>query len=176
MNFNYDMKDVSDFTLSFTVEQGEIQWSLGGIKKSNDFICQELKSQLPKKKIFKINSLIYNVETQVNDINISFDCSYNDESNILSIIINDEVNHKNLTKEVAMTLFLFIQKVQIEKLYLIVALKNPNYILLLQEMMTLGFQSEKSARSTQIDGNAYKILFIETKDMSGNIEEFGFGV
>ncbi len=176
MDFNYDMKDVSDFTLSFTVEQGEIHWSLGGLKKSNDFISQELKSQLPKKKIFKINSLIYNVETQVNDINISFDCSYNDESNILSIIINDEVNHKNLTKEVAMTLFLFVQKVQIEKLYLILALKNPNYILLLQEMMTLGFQSEKSARSTQIDGNAYKILFIETKDMTGNIEEFGFGV
>jgi len=89
------MKDVSDFNLSFTVEQGEIQLTLGGIKKNNDFICQELKFQLSKKKNFIINSLIYNVETQVNDINISFDCSYNDESNILSIIINDEVNHKN---------------------------------------------------------------------------------
>ena len=41
-------------------------------------------------------------------------------------------------------------------------------------MMTLGFQSEKSARSTNIDGDAYKILYVETKDMSNNIEEFGF--
>jgi len=62
--------------------------------------------------------------------------------------------------------------VQIEKLYLIVDLKNPNYILLLQEILTLGFQSEKSARSTKINGDAYKILYIENKEMSNNIEEF----
>ena len=173
MNFTYNMKDVSDYTLSFTVESGEVQWYLWGIKKNN-IINEELKSQLPKNKIFKINSLIYNVETQTKDLNISFDCSYNDESNCLSVIINENINHKNLTKEVALTLFLFVQKLQIEKLYLIVALKNPNYILLLQEMMTLGFQSEKSARSTNIDGDAYKILYVETKDMSNNIEEFGF--
>ena len=173
MNFTYDMNDVSDYTLSFTVESGEIQWFLGGIKKSNDFINEGLKSQLPKRKIFKMNSLIYNVETQTKDLNISFDCSYNEENNVLSIIVNENINHNNLTKEVALTLFLFVQKVQIEKLYLIVALKNPNYILLLQEMMTLGFQSEKSVRSTTINGDAYKILYVETKDMSNNIEEFG---
>lgn len=174
MNFTYDMNNVSDYTLSFTVESGEVQWFLGGIKKSNDFINEGLKSQLPKRKIFKINSLIYNVETQTKDLNISFDCSYNEENNVLSIIVNENINHNNLTKEVALTLFLFVQKVQIEKLYLIVALKNPNYILLLQEMMTLGFQSEKSVRSTTINGDAYKILYVETKDMSNNIEEFGF--
>ena len=174
MNFTYNMKDVTDYTLSFTFESGEVQWFLGGIKKSNDFVNEELKSQLPKKQIFKINSLIYNVETQQKDINLSFDCSYNDKANTLSVFVNENINHTNLTKEVALTLFLFVQKVQIEKLYLIIALKNPNYILLLQEMMTLGFQSEKSARSTTIDGNAYKILYIETKEMTNNIEEFGF--
>ena len=168
------MKDVSDYTISFTVESNEIQWFLGGIKKSNDFINEGLKSQLPKKTIFKVNSLIYNVETQTKDLNLSFDCSYNDEDNTLSVIINENINYTNLTKEVALTLFVFVQKLQIEKLYLIVALKNPNYILLLQQMMTLGFQSEKSARSTNIDGDAYKILYIDTKDMSNNIEEFGF--
>ena len=174
MNFTYDMKDIVDYTLSFTVESGEVQWFLGGIKKSNEFISEDLKSQLPKKKIFKINSLLYNVETQTKDINISFDCSYNNEANTLSIIVNENINHTNLTKEVALTLFLFVQRVQIEKLYLIIALKNPNYVLLLQEMMTLGFQGEKSARSTTIDGDAYKILVIETQEMSKNIEEFGF--
>ena len=174
MSFTYNMKDVSDYTISFIVESNEVQWFLGSIKKSNDFINEGLKSQLPKKTIFKINSLIYNVETQTKDLNLSFDCSYNDEDNTLSVIINENIKHTNLTKEVALTLFLFVQKLQIEKLYLIVALKNPNYILLLQEMMTLGFQSEKSARSTNIDGDAYKILYIETKDMTSNIEEFGF--
>ena len=174
MSFTYNMKDVSDYTISFTVESNEIQWFLGGIKKSNDFINEGLKSQLPKKTIFKVNSLIYNVETQTKDLNLSFDCSYNDEDNTLSVIINENINYTNLTKEVALTLFVFVQKLQIEKLYLIVALKNPNYILLLQQMMTLGFQSEKSARSTNIDGDAYKILYIETKDMTSNIEEFGF--
>ena len=137
MSFTYDMKDVADYTLSFTVESGEVQCYLGGIKKSNDFINEGLKSQLPKKSIFKINSLIYNVETQIKDLNISFDCSYDEENNALSVIINENINHKNLTKEVALTPFVFVQRLQIEKLYLIIALKNPNYILLLQEMMTL---------------------------------------
>ena len=173
MSFIYDMKDTSDFSLSFTVESGDITWFQGGIKKSGDFINEALKAQLPKKKIFKMNSLVYNVESQTRETNISFDCSYNDELNVLSIIINEKINHTNLTKEVAMTLFHFVQKTGIDKLYLIVALKNPNYILLLQEMMTLGFQSEKSVKSTIIDGEAYKILCIETQDMSINIEELG---
>ena len=173
MNFSYDMKDVVDYNLSFTVESGNIQWYLGGIKKSSDFMNENLKSRFPKKKIFKINSLIYNVESQSRDVNISFDCSYNDVNNTLSIIVNENINYTNLTKEVALTLFQLVQKTNIEKLYLIVALKNPNYILLLQEMMTLGFQSEKSVKSTSIDGNAYKILYVETKDMSVNIEELG---
>ena len=174
MSFTSDMKDVSDYTLSFTVESGEIQWFLGGIKKSNDYINEGLKEQLPNKKIFKINSLIYNVETQIKDLNISFDCSYNKDNNTLSIIINDKIDHKNLTKEVALTLFLFVQRIQIEKLYFLVALNNPNYVLLLQQMMTLGFQTDKSTRSTNIDGNTYKILVIETSDMSSNIEEYEF--
>ena len=173
MSFIYDMKDTSDFSLSFTVESGDITWFQGGIKKSGDFINEALKAQLPKKKIFKMNSLVYNVESQTRETNISFDCSYNDELNVLSIIINDKMNHSNLTKEVAMTLFHFVQKTGIEKLYLIVALKNPNYILLLQEMMTLGFQSEKNVKSTIIDEESYKILCIETQDMSINIEELG---
>ena len=167
------MKNTSDYSISFTVESGEIIWFQNNIKKSGEFLNQNLKDQLPKKQIFKINSLIYNVESQTREINISFDCSFNDELNILSIIINEKINHTYFTKEVAMTLFNFVQKTGIDKLYLIIALKNPNYILLLQEMMTLGFQSEKSVKSTNIDGESYKILVIETKDMSINIEEFG---
>ena len=174
MSFIYDMKNISDYSISFTVESGEIIWFQNGIKKSGDFLNQNLKELLPKKQIFKINSLIYNVESQTREINISFDCSYNDELNILSIIINEKINHTYFTKEVAMTLFQFVQKTGIDKLYLIIALKNPNYILLLQEMMTLGFQSEKSVKSTNIDGESYKILVIETQDMSINIEELGF--
>ena len=173
MSFIYDMKNTSDYSISFTVESGEIIWFQNNIKKSGEFLNQNLKDQLPKKQIFKINSLIYNVESQTREINVSFDCSYNDELNILSIIINEKINHTYFTKEVAMTLFNFVQKTGIDKLYLIIALKNPNYILLLQEMMTLGFQSEKSVKSTNIDGESYKILVIETKDMSINIEEFG---
>ena len=42
--------------------------------------------------------------------------------------------------------------------------------------MKLGFQSEKSTKSTIIDGDAYKILYIEAKEMTNNIEEFGFSI
>ena len=172
MNFCYDVENVVDYNLTFTVNSGEVQWYLDGIKKSNDFINEDLKKLLPKKKIFKINSLIYNIETQKKNVNISLNCSYNNENNSLSIIINENKNYTNLKKEVALILFLFVQKVNIEKLLLIIALKNPNYIPLLQEMLTLGFQSEKSVRTTSINGDAYKILYVETKDMSNNIKEY----
>ena len=174
MNFVYDINDISEYTLSFVIEPGQVQWFLDGIQQKMDFINEGLKSKLPKKKIFKINSLIYNVENQTKDINISLNCSYDDVNNTLSVIINENINYTNFTKKIALALFLFVQKVQIQKLYLIVALKNPNYILLLQEMMSLGFQSEKSVKSTNLQGDAYKILFVEKKDMSNNIEEFGF--
>ena len=138
MNFCYDIENVVDYNLTFTVKSGEIQWYLDGIKKSNDFINEDLKNLLPKKKIFKINSLIYNIETQNNNVNISLNCSYNNENNSLSIIVNE----------------------------------NIIYIPLLQEMMTIGFRSEKSVRSTSIKGDAYKILYVETKDMLNNIKEY----
>ena len=171
MNFCYDIENVVDYNLTFTVISGEIQWYLDGIKKSNDFINEDLKNLLPRNKIFKINSFIYNTEAQKCTY-ISLNCSYNNENNSLSVIVNENINYTNLKKEVALILFLFVQKVNIEKLLLIIALKNPNYIPLLQEMMTLGFQSEKSVRSTYINGDAYKILYIETKDMSNNIKEY----
>ena len=174
MSFTYDMKDISEYSLSFTVDSGEVHWFLGGIKKGNDYITEDLKTQLPKKKIFKLNSLIYNIETQIKEMNISFDCSYNEEENSLSIIINEHINHVNLTREVALTLFLFIQKVQIKTMYFLVALNNPNYVYLLQELMTLGFKAEQTTKTTTIDGNVYKILIIETKDLSANVEECDF--
>ena len=174
MNFSYDMNNVADYNLSFIFDSGKVQWYLDDIKKSKDFINQHLKSQLPKKKIFKINSLTYNKESQVKDINFSFDCSYNDENNTLSIIVNENINNTNLIKEIALILFLFVQKVNIDKLFLVVALKNPNYILLLLEMLALEFKCEKSIKSTYINGNAYKILYVETKDISNSIEEFSF--
>ena len=174
MSFIYDLIDETDFfNLSFATESGEIIWFQNDIKKNSEFLNEGLKSILPKKQIFKMKSLIYNVENQTNDVNAIFNCSYNDEENTLSIIIDENINHSKLTKEVAMSLFHFVQKTDIKKLYLIVALKNPNYILILQNMMTLGFQSEKSVKSTNINGETYKILEIETKDMSINIEEFG---
>ena len=172
MNFSYDMKSIVDYNISFILDSNKVDWYLGDIKKSNDFINEGLKSQLPKMKLFKINSLINNIETQTKVVNISLNCSYNDENNALSIIVNEDLNHTNFTKEIALTLFSFVQKLKIEKLYLIVALKNPNYIAMLQEMMKLGFQSEKSVRSISIDGDAYKILYVETKDISNNIKEY----
>ena len=33
MSFKYDMKDTSDYSLSFAVESSEIVWFQGGIKK-----------------------------------------------------------------------------------------------------------------------------------------------
>ena len=93
------MKDTSDYSLSFTVESGEIIWLQGGIKKSSDFINEGLKLQLTKKKIFKINSLIYNVESQTRETNVSLDCSYNDVRQISATIIKNMINKEGYSSQ-----------------------------------------------------------------------------
>ena len=53
MNFIYDMKDTSDYSLSFTTESGLIIWFQGGIRKSDDYINKALKTNCQRKKYLK---------------------------------------------------------------------------------------------------------------------------
>ena len=48
MSFTYDMKDISEYSLSFTVDSGEVHWFLGGIKKGNDYITEDLNGKIVK--------------------------------------------------------------------------------------------------------------------------------
>ena len=176
INFNIDLTNQSDFDLSFTVDSGNITWYLNDIKKADELINDSFKKEIPKNTIFKITSLLYNVETQERETNVVFDSWYNvkDNDNSLVVLVKDDVTPTNLTKEVMLTLFQFAQKVVIDRIFLLLSVKNPNYILLLQQMMTCGYETCKELRSTTIDNVAYKVLKVEIKDISGNIEEIGF--
>ena len=180
INFNIDLTNKSDFDLSFTVDSGNITWYLNDVKKADELINEAFKNQIPKNTIFKISSLIYNVETQERETNVVLDSWYNMENNnnildnSLIVLVKDDISPNHLTKEVMMTLFQFSQKVAIDRIFLLLSVTNANYILLLQQMMTCGFETFQELKSTTIDDVVYKILKVEIKDISGNIEEIEF--
>ena len=175
-DFNIDLANQSDFDLSFTVDSGNITWYLNDIKKDDELISEAFKSEIPKNTFFKITSLIFNVETQQRETNVVLDSWYNTkyDDNSLIVFVKNGVTPNNLSKEVMLALFQFTQKVCIDRIYLLLSVKNGNYIKILQQMMTCGFETFREKRSANIGNIDYKILKVEIKDISGNIEEVGF--
>ena len=125
---NIDMSDVSDFNLSFLVDVGTTRWFQGEEKKDKDFLCQDLKKQIPKNKIFQINSLIFNITKHKKEILTKYKCYYEEKSNSLSILFTQDFCFADFTKEIMMNLLELAQKVEIENIYFLVAKKNQQYI------------------------------------------------
>ena len=71
-----------------------------------------------------------------------------------------------------MNLIDFAQKLGINAIFLLLARKNPEYVKLLQGMMTIGFENDSSMKTTKIDGNTYKVLKMNLKQE--DIEELEF--
>ena len=168
---NLDMSNVSDFNLSFLVDVGTTRWFQGEEKKDKDFLCQDLKKQIPKNKIFQINSLIFNITKHKKEILTKYKCYYEEKSNSLSILFTQDFCFADFTKEIMMNLLELAQKVEIENIYFLVAKKNQQYIKIVQDLMIIGFEVDEKAKSVNIDGNVYKVLVLPVKEQDDEIEE-----
>ena len=71
-----------------------------------------------------------------------------------------------------MNLIDFAQKLGINAIFLLLARKNPEYVKLLQGMMTIGFENDSSTKTTKIEGKVYKVLKMNLKQE--DIEELDF--
>ena len=100
-----------------------------------------------------------------------YDCIYNDINNILYLIINKNFNYANFTKDKLLNLLEFSISLGIDKLYLLISKKNSKYLNIIQDMKIVGFSSENNSYKISIDGNEYKILKMNIKDICEEIKE-----
>lgn len=173
MTFDINMSETSDFNLSFLVDIGRTKWFQGEDEEEQEagFLNEDLKDQIPKGKIFKINSLIFNLAKHQKELLSEYDCFYNEECNSLSIIFSEKINYADFTKEIMMNLLEFVQKVGIESIYFLVARKNQQYARILQDLMIVGFETDEANKTANIDGNVYKVLKMDVSECDDSIEE-----
>jgi hypothetical protein len=168
---NINMSDISDFNLSFLVDVGSTRWFQGEEKKDSDFLNVNFKSQIPKNKIFEINSLIFNITKHKKEILTKYKCYYEEQSNSLNILLTQDLNFADFTKEIMMNLLEMSQKLCIETIYFLVAKKNPQYIKFVQDLMIIGFEVDTNTKTVNIEGNVFKVLKLQVKDQDDEIEE-----
>ena len=89
METNYSYSNISNFDISFTFNKKKVENISDGIIINNN---KELKEKLPKNKIFKINSLVFNMEKRSKEIYTQYNCIYNEENNSLYLIFNTNDN------------------------------------------------------------------------------------
>ena len=172
--FDIKMSEKSDFNLSFLVDVGQTKWFYGEETESNDFLNKELKKQIPKSKIFEINSLIFNITKHKREILTKYKCSYDESSNSLSFILSEDICFSDFTKEIMMNIFDFCQKVGIDTIYFLIAKKNAQYIRIVQDLMIVGFEVDENIKTVNIDGNVYKVLMLPVKEEYDEIEDVFF--
>lgn len=168
---NINMSNISDFNLSFLVDVGATSWYQGEVRKSNDFLNQDLKAQIPKNQIFQINSLIFNITKQKKEILTKYKCFYEESSNSLSILLTNDFCFADFTKEIMMNLLEFAQKVCIDTIYFLVSKKNQQYIKIVQDLIIIGFELDEKTKTVNIEGNTFKVLKLSVKEQVEEIEE-----
>ena len=139
--------------------------------KNNNLSNKNYKGYLPKNKIFKINSLIFNEEKQCQELNHKYDCIYNETDNILYLIINERDNYLSFTKDKLINILEFSISIGIEKICLLISKTNKKYINIIQDMTLVGFKPEETSNKIKIDKNEYKILKMPIKDICQEIKE-----
>ena len=170
MNINLTTK--TDFNLSFMIDIGKTNWYFNGIKQDNSFISKELKNELPKDSLFNISSLIFNIDSNKEEVLTKYSCFFQESTDSLCILIEEHSKYVDLSKETMINLIDFAQKLGINAIFLLLARKNPEYVKLLQGMMTIGFENDSSTKTTKIEGKVYKVLKMNLKQE--DIEELDF--
>ena len=172
--FDIKMLNKSNFNLSFLLDEGETEWYNGEEKQSNNILYKDFKSKIPKRQIFEIKSLIYNIFSQKKEILRKYYCFYDERNNSLNIIITEDICFNNFSKEILINLFEFSRKVGIEAIYFLVDKKNSQYLRIMKDLMIVGFGVNEELKNVNIEGNIYKVLVLPIKEDFDEIKEVSF--
>lgn len=145
-----------------------------GDLKSGEIFTKTLKNQIPENTLFNINSLIFNLENNREEILNKYNCFYNPSLEALCIMIEEVTRYSDLSKEIVMNMMEFAQKMSIKNVVILLDRKNKNYVKILQGMMTVGFVNDNNHKISKIGGKDYKILKMTLKNIPDEVEEIIF--
>lgn len=172
--FDIKLSNESKFNLSFLVDAGQTKWYIGNKEQSINFLNRDLKTEIPKRKIFEVDSLIFNSVQQTEEILAQYKCFYDENSNSLSFIFNKNINFENFTKEIMLNIFDFAKKIGIQTIYFLISKKNPRYNAMVQDLKIVGFEVNRNLKSADIEGDIYKVLRLPIEEDFDEIEEIEF--
>lgn len=171
---NYIIKFYYISNLSFLVDVGKTFWYTNGIKKDISDISEKLKTELPDSTLFNISSLIFNIEQHKEQELTKYSCFYQKSSDSLCFLVEENAKYADFSKEIMINLMEFGQKLGINSIFLLITRKNKEYVKILQGMMTVGFEYESQIKTATIGGTVYKILKMNLKAESDDIQEVEF--
>lgn len=171
MSLNYYCPKYKDFSLSFLIDEDKLEWYTNDEKQDEHFLNTKLKTKLPKRKIFRINSLIFNKQNNKNELFSQYDCLYNEEENSLSILINKNTNFSKLTKTAMINIFDFTASVGIDSICMLISTENKLYSEIIQEMLIVGFSE---LENIIINENEYKVMKMNLNELSNEVEDLLF--
>ena len=162
MKTNYSFSNKSDINISFNIKK-EIE---------NNYVFKKgTKQKFPDQKIFRINSLIFDDEKEEQEIYTKYDCIYSEKYNSLFILINENMNYSEFTKDKLINILEFSNSIGIDYIYILINKKNHNFINILQDMLIVGFKFGKNFPLFTIDGTIYKALQMSIKDIKQEIKQ-----
>ena len=170
MDYNFSYSNINKSEINFSIKD-KASLNFNYETKKSNFQTTNDKGKLPINNIFRINSLFFNEEKQIEEIYNKYDCLYNNINNILYLIINKNFNYANFTKDKLLHLLEFSISLGIDKLYLLISKTNSKYLNIIQDMKIVGFRFEDNSYKISIDGNEYKILKMNIKDICEEIKE-----
>ena len=170
---NLSSNNNTSFNLSFLVNMSAARWFSGNEKINISSLNSDFKSQIPKSQIFEITSMVFNIPKHKREILSKYKCYFDENSNTLTMVINEEISFAEFTKEIMMNLFTFTQKVGIDTICFLLSKKNAQYGRIFQDLMIVGFKSNEKQKEVVIDGDTYKVLEIASNS-DDEIEEFFF--
>jgi len=133
-----------------------------------------MKQQLPENTLFNINSLVFNLENNKEEVLSKYNCFYNPSLEALCVMIEDKTKYSDLSKEIVMNIMDFATKMSIKNIILMIDRKNKDYVKVLQGMMTVGFSTDSNVKMTRVGGKDYKVLKMTLKSVPEEIEEIAF--
>jgi hypothetical protein len=135
---------------------------------------KSLKAKLPENSLFNINSLIFNLKNNKEEVVSKYNCFYNPSLEAFCIIVEEGTRYTDLSKEIVLNLMTFAQKVGVKNLILLLDRTNRDYVKILQGMMTVGFNNDAAMKTCHLGDKDYKILRMTMNTVQEEVEEVSF--
>merc|ERR1711957_419217 len=131
-------------------------------------------NEIQDNTLFNINSVLFNLENNQEEIMSKYNCFYNPSLDAMCIMVEKGLKYIDLSKDMIMNFIEFAQNMKINNIVMLLDRKNKDYVKILQSMMTVGFANDKDLKSVKIAEIDYKTLKMNVNLNKPEVEEIDF--